>query len=369
MRIVEGVSGRRADAHAAAAALRLRPHHPVDPSAAAPTWPRSPVRTPSGCTASVPLPNSDDARRPPSSPCRAGQRSPSCSPTRPPTSRHPRRSTPSARCADTERVLVGLDRPLRPTTGAGRRSRPPLADHAQGAHLRAHRRHRGRRDHLAARTARRAPQLGLPVLLAARRHLHPAGAAGHRVRRRGTGLAGMAGARGRRRPGRAADHVRARRHPPAARADLPWLAGYEGAGTGADRQRRRRPVPARRLGRGPRRAAPAPGGRAAGRGDVGLGPAARRCWTTWRATGTSPTTASGRSAAHGGTSSTPRSWPGPASTVRSTPSSTTACPARRPVARAARRDPRRGLRARLRHRAQHLHPVLRLRPAWTPRCC
>ncbi len=52
--------------------------------------------------------------------------------------------------------------------------RAALADHAQGAHLRPDRRHRGGADHLAAGTAGRGAQLGLPLLLAARRHLDPA---------------------------------------------------------------------------------------------------------------------------------------------------------------------------------------------------
>ena len=47
-----------------------------------------------------------------------------------------------------------------------------VADHAQGADLRADRRHRRRADDVAARAARRRAQLGLPLLLAARRHLH-----------------------------------------------------------------------------------------------------------------------------------------------------------------------------------------------------
>ena len=50
----------------------------------------------------------------------------------------------------------------------------PVAAHAQGADLRADRRHRRGGDHLAAGEARRRPQLGLPLLLAARRHDHPA---------------------------------------------------------------------------------------------------------------------------------------------------------------------------------------------------
>ena len=53
--------------------------------------------------------------------------------------------------------------------GRVRRRGPAVADHAEGAHLRADRRHRRRRDDVAARVARREPQLGLPVLLAARR--------------------------------------------------------------------------------------------------------------------------------------------------------------------------------------------------------
>ncbi len=59
--------------------------------------------------------------------------------------------------------------------------RPPFADPAQGPHVRADRWHHGRRHHLVAGTARRHPELGLPVLLAARRHLHLAGAARHRI--------------------------------------------------------------------------------------------------------------------------------------------------------------------------------------------
>ena len=58
----------------------------------------------------------------------------------------------------------------RPVARAG----AALADHAEGAHLRADRRHRGRADHLAARAARRRAQLGLPLLLAAGRDAHAA---------------------------------------------------------------------------------------------------------------------------------------------------------------------------------------------------
>ena len=56
------------------------------------------------------------------------------------------------------------------------RSRDALADHAEGADLRADRRHRRGANHLAAGKARRRQELGLSLLLAARRHLHAAGA-------------------------------------------------------------------------------------------------------------------------------------------------------------------------------------------------
>ena len=62
--------------------------------------------------------------------------------------------------------LVGaLHRPRRvPARGA------PLAHHLEGAHVPADRRHRRGRDHLAARDPRRSAELGLPLLLAPRRH-------------------------------------------------------------------------------------------------------------------------------------------------------------------------------------------------------
>ena len=55
---------------------------------------------------------------------------------------------------------------------AGRDAVRPLADHAKGADLCADRRHRGGAHHLPARADRRGAQLGLSLLLAARRHPH-----------------------------------------------------------------------------------------------------------------------------------------------------------------------------------------------------
>ena len=100
----------------------------------------------------------------------------------------------------------------------------------QGAHLRADRRHRRRADDVAAGADRRRAQLGLPLLLAARRDVHAARADPRRLRatRRARGASGcsravagdpsdmqiMYGVAGERR---------------LTELELPWLAGYEGS--------------------------------------------------------------------------------------------------------------------------------------------
>jgi GH15 family glucan-1,4-alpha-glucosidase len=61
--------------------------------------------------------------------------------------------------------------------------------HLEGPDPRADRRDRCGRDHVAAGGDRRGPQLGLPVLLAPRRHLHAAGPARGRVQARGRRVA------------------------------------------------------------------------------------------------------------------------------------------------------------------------------------
>ena len=63
-------------------------------------------------------------------------------------------------------------------------------------------------DDLAARAPRRRAQLGLPLLLAARRDAHAGRADGRRLHRGGRRLARLAAARGRRRARADADHVR-----------------------------------------------------------------------------------------------------------------------------------------------------------------
>ena len=88
--------------------------------------------------------------------------------------------------ADRRRARARGHRELLATTGRARCGRytgewrdvvAPLADHAEGAHLRADRRDRRRADDVAARVDRRRAQLGLPLLLAARRDAHAARAA------------------------------------------------------------------------------------------------------------------------------------------------------------------------------------------------
>ncbi len=125
-----------------------------------------------------------------------------------------------------------------------------LADHAEGARLRADRRHRGRAHHLAARAHRRHPQLGLPLLLAARRHHHPARADARRLLRRGARLARLAGPRDGRLARADPDHVRHRRRAAPARDGARLAARLPGFEAGADRQQRRQPVAARRVRRG-----------------------------------------------------------------------------------------------------------------------
>ena len=64
-----------------------------------------------------------------------------------------------------------------------------LADHAQGAHLLADRRHRRGAHHLVAGMPGRRAKLGLSLLLAARRDTHADRADGRRFLRGGAVLA------------------------------------------------------------------------------------------------------------------------------------------------------------------------------------
>ena len=85
---------------------------------------------------------------------------------------------------------------------------------------------------------RRRAQLGLPLLLAARRDADAARDAERRLPRRGDGVAPVAAARRRRRSRRRPDHVRHRRRAAARRARARLAAGLRGLEAGAGRQRR-----------------------------------------------------------------------------------------------------------------------------------
>ena len=104
-------------------------------------------------------------------------------------------------------------------------------------------------DHVAARDARRRAQLGLPLHLDARLHVHAPGAALPQPRLGGRRVHAV-----RRRPRaqrrrRAADHVRDRRPPRPDRVDARRPLGLRRRAPGAGRQRRLRPAPERRLRR------------------------------------------------------------------------------------------------------------------------
>src|SRR5271154_3942423 len=128
-----------------------------------------------------------------------------------------------------------------------------LARRAEGADLRPDRRHRRGADDLAARADRRPAQLGLPLLLAARRHLYSAGIDECRLLRRGAVMAGLAVSRGRRQPRPDPDNVRARRRAKADRVGSALAAGLRSLIPGAHRQWRGKPDPARHLRRDFRR--------------------------------------------------------------------------------------------------------------------
>ena len=166
----------------------------------------------------------------------------------------------------------------------------------QGPDLHADRRDRRRADDLAARDAGRRAQLGLPLHLDARLDLHAAGAALAQPRLGGRRVHAV-----RRRPRaqrrrRAADHVRDRRPARPHRVHPRRPLRLRGRAAGADRQRRVRPAPERRLRRrarlDPAAHPPQPAPAAAAVADRPGAGGVRD-----RASGASPTRASGRRAA------------------------------------------------------------------------
>ena len=129
------------------------------------------------------------------------------------------------------------------------RADPALDPGDQGPDVHADRRDRRRGDDLAARDARRRAQLGLPLHLDARRDVHPAGAALAQPRLGGRGVHAVRG-RPRAQPRRRdADHVRDRRPARPHRDDARRPLRLRRRAAGADRQRRVRPAPERRLRR------------------------------------------------------------------------------------------------------------------------
>ena len=124
-----------------------------------------------------------------------------------------------------------------------------LAPDAEGARPSPDRRPRRGADDLAARAARRDDELGLPLLLAAGRDVHPDRAGRLRLHRGSLRLARLDPAGGRRGAGQDADHVPRRRLAPARRGRARLAVRLSLRPAGARRQRRGRPVPARRLRR------------------------------------------------------------------------------------------------------------------------
>ena len=141
---------------------------------------------------------------------------------------------------------------------------PPLAHapparraHPQGAVVRAHGRARGRRDHLAAGDPGRRAQLGLPLQLDPRLHVHALGPLHARLRLGGQRLLllhrGHRGEGGRRPP----DHVPDRRRGRDPRVHARSPVGLRGRAAGPRGQRRLQAGAARRLGRAARLDLPA----------------------------------------------------------------------------------------------------------------
>ena len=184
-----------------------------------------------------------------------------------------------------------------PLRGAGL----PLVDGAEGADVLPDRRARRSPHDLAAGADRRRAELGLSLLLVARRELRARRARRKRVRRRGGRLAELAPPGGRRRSRRSPDHVRAGRRAPPDRARAALARRLRGLAAGSDRQRREPAVPARRLRRGARRALSGAQSRAPARTTT-RGRSSVTCLGISSSGGASRTRESGRCAAHAGSS-------------------------------------------------------------------
>ena len=245
-----------------------------------------------------------------------------------------------ARHRSDRRASGALARPGAHSGPSLARPDPALGARDQGPDVHADRRDgRGAHD-LAAGDAGRRAQLGLPLHLDARHDVHAPGAALPEPRLGGGRVHAVRRRRRAERGRRAADHVRDRRAAGPDRVDARPALRLRGRPPGADRQRRLRPAPERRLRRRarldpaahpPEQAAPAPA----------LADRRRRRPSARRRCGRTPTRASGRRAASRSTTCPRSSCAGSRSTGRrSSPRSGATRSCRRRGARRRRRSGR-----------------------------
>ncbi len=273
---------------------------------------------------------------------------------------------PEQALQDTYALVEGVVGPLH-VRGRLERGRRPVAHRPQGAHVRADRRHRRGAHDLAPRSARRRAELGLPLLLAARRDVHALLARQRRLHGGGARVARLAPAGGGRRPGRPPDHVRRRGRAAPARVRAALAPRLRGVEAGPDRERGVEAAPARRLRRGHGHTASRAPRRARGRPELVVAPARAALVPRGRVEGARRGDLGGPRAAaalhalegHGLGRVRPRGEGDRAFGPRR---------AARPLEAAARRDPRGGLPRGLRPGAERVRPVLRRARSSTRAC-
>ena len=230
---------------------------------------------------------------------------------------------PDIEIADAQHSLASTERFWREWVDKGQRvatlvgCRDALADHVACADLRTNRRHRGGTDDFVARATGRRAQLGLSLLLAARRDADVARADGCRLlsTKRVRGASGCCA-----RSPAARARCRSCMASPASAGltewEVPWLPGYEGSRRCASATAAHPPIAARRLRRSDGCASS--GSRRRHRASRRRrGHCSASCSSTWRRSGSSRTTACGKCAGHRSISRTRRSWRGSRSTVAS----------------------------------------------------
>ena len=288
-----------------------------------------------------------------------------------PSHEPPRRHRSTRRGASTRPRRGGATgRRAAPTRAPWRDAVRPLADHPQGADLRADRRHRRRADHVAARAASAASATGTTATAGCATPtftlyaLIIGGYTDEAAAWRDWLLRAVAGD-----PPDLQIMYGVARRAPADRVGAAVAARLRGLEAGAHRQRRRRAVPARRLRRGDGRAAPG-AARGLDADDASLLDVERTLLEFLE------TALAGARRRHlGGARPAAALHPfegdgvGRVRPRASRPSSDFGLDG--PVERWRQlrdADPRRGLRARLRRRPQHVRPALRLARRSTPAC-